>query len=219
MTTVNIPGANPLSEISWIVFDVGRVIINIYPEQTISDFASLTGRSEEEIFLYLSKSQYGDHSSIFDAFSCGAKSEEQYISEIKKKKKKPVSASDLIKADQKTLGEDIESSVDILKSLYGKFNLACFSNTHAIHWNKLRSERDWFKYLSFVLASHEERLAKPDPRVFEYMNDLLKCTPKSCLFIDDMQENIQSAESCGWNAIHCTNPTDLPRQIREWIKE
>lgn len=52
-----------------------------------------------------------------------------------------------------------------------------------------------------VIISAEERLAKPDPRLFELAAGRLGVTPAQSVFVDDMPENVEGAREAGMQAL------------------
>ncbi len=54
---------------------------------------------------------------------------------------------------------------------------------------------------STVVTSYEERLSKPDPRIFLRLVDRLSADPKECLLIDDRPANLVPANAMGMATI------------------
>lgn len=53
-----------------------------------------------------------------------------------------------------------------------------------------------------IVYSHEVGLAKPDPRVFEYVLTALGCTAREVAYVDDRIENVEAASALGIRAMH-----------------
>ena len=66
------------------------------------------------------------------------------------------------------------------------------------------------EYLSGILVSAEERMIKPDPRIFLRLCDKFSLKPEECLFIDDSAANVQGAESTGMTG-YCFADGDVAR--------
>ncbi len=60
-------------------------------------------------------------------------------------------------------------------------------------------EMDVLQYFDGKIISAEERLSKPDIRIYELLLKRFNLVPEECLFIDDRSENIESAIKCGLN--------------------
>ena len=55
------------------------------------------------------------------------------------------------------------------------------------------------KYFDGKIISAEEKLAKPDKKIYELILNRFSLVPNECLFLDDKPENINGAISCGIN--------------------
>ena len=69
------------------------------------------------------------------------------------------------------------------------------------------------------ILSFAERLAKPNPAVFELVAERLGVDPADCLMIDDRIENCEGAEVAGMEAaLHATNFQTIQR-VDAWLEE
>ena len=53
------------------------------------------------------------------------------------------------------------------------------------------------EYFDGTLVSAEEKLAKPNPAIYERLFEKFHLKAEECFFIDDRQDNIDSAKGCG----------------------
>ena len=87
-----------------------------------------------------------------------------------------------------------------------KYKLILLSNTNELHINWIKeniSFYDTFKncFDEFYL-SHEIQLRKPNPNIYEFVLQENNLKPQESLFIDDTQENTDTAQKLGihtWN--------------------
>lgn len=63
---------------------------------------------------------------------------------------------------------------------------------------------------SGVLVSAEEKLLKPDPAIYLRLLEKFRLAPEECLFIDDLQANIDGAQSVGMTG-YCYLDGDIAR--------
>lgn len=105
----------------------------------------------------------------------------------------------------------IEGSVDILKTLQkqGKHRLLALTNWSAETWPYAWDQYDFLQIFEGILVSGEEKLKKPDPRIYQLMTDRYGIEPEKAIFIDDSPANVASAREFGIHAIHFTSPADL----------
>ncbi len=66
-----------------------------------------------------------------------------------------------------------------------------------------------------IFKSYETKLAKPDPRFYEYMLKEIGMKPKECVFIDDRKDNIRTAKELGMRAILHENARTLEKELRK----
>jgi 2-haloacid dehalogenase len=63
-----------------------------------------------------------------------------------------------------------------------------------------------------VVSAHE-RLLKPDPAIYRVLVDRNRLDPATCLFIDDVEENVAGARSVGMKAVVFTSPEHLAADL------
>ncbi|MFN3649617.1 MAG: HAD family hydrolase [Armatimonadota bacterium] len=84
------------------------------------------------------------------------------------------------------------------------------SNTNDIHWRFIRERYPHvLRHFDRLLVSHELRLEKPDPAIFEWVIRDTGRAAEAHLFIDDMAENVEAARKAGMDAILHTDSLRL----------
>jgi 2-haloacid dehalogenase len=82
---------------------------------------------------------------------------------------------------------------------------------------KFVEAQDRFPFLktSFldIVVSAEERMLKPDVRIYQILIDRNDLTPERCLFIDDSLPNVETARQLGMTAHHFENAAGLEREL------
>lgn len=113
------------------------------------------------------------------------------------------------------LGGEISDSVKILNDLqsrnypvYGLTNWS--SETYPIAYKNY----DFLKSLDGIVVSGEEKMVKPDPKLFRVLIERYHIKPEESLFIDDKKENVEGARQLGFLGIPFTSPGDLRRQLK-----
>ncbi len=71
-----------------------------------------------------------------------------------------------------------------------------------------------FDLLDGYVISGQVGLAKPDPAIFRYLAEKVRCQPGECLFIDDHQPNIDAARGVGYQAILFRSAEQLGDELR-----
>lgn len=79
------------------------------------------------------------------------------------------------------------------------------SNMQVHAWNYLESTFDCWKACQGVVVSCDAGFIKPEPAIFQHLCDKFSVTPESCVFVDDMAENIEAARAFGMQAVQLTD--------------
>jgi 2-haloacid dehalogenase len=75
-----------------------------------------------------------------------------------------------------------------------------------------------FKFLQWfrgILLSANVRMVKPDTRIFQRFCETFSLNPKTIVYVDDLQRNVEAATKIGMHAIHFTDPASLREQLRQ----
>ncbi len=66
-----------------------------------------------------------------------------------------------------------------------------------------------------VVSAHE-KLVKPDPAIYRVLLDRNDLDPATCLFVDDVPENVLGARGVGMNAVRFTSPERFVADLAVW---
>lgn len=93
------------------------------------------------------------------------------------------------------------------------YRTACLSNTNDHHWRQMLEEAGYpaVRSLGLKLASHELGLLKPEPEIYAAALSRFGCAAHEVVFFDDLDDNVQAARSCGWNAVR-VDPLGSPAE-------
>ncbi|WP_417671033.1 HAD family hydrolase [Roseibium sp.] len=197
------------SSVSTVVFDVGNVLIEWDPnhlyrklipdaeqrDDFLTNICSMDwnleqdlGRTWEEAVEILS-SQHPEHTDLIAAYS--ARWHEMVPGEI-------------------------HGSVKILAELQSA-NVPLYAITN-FSSEKFAEARNRFPFLqtSFIdtVVSAEERIIKPDQRIYEVLLSRNNLTAADCVFIDDSATNVEAARRVGMTALHFVGPDELRLDLR-----
>ncbi len=80
------------------------------------------------------------------------------------------------------------------------FLTAILSNIGDSVQQAMEREIKWLTRFDVLVWSYQLRMAKPDPAIYRYTLEKLGTHPEETLFIDDRQENIETAKALGMKA-------------------
>ena len=120
---------------------------------------------------------------------------------------------------RKMIKGTFQSSVDILMKLKQN-NYECFvlSNWSAETFIDIPKELKFMNNFDGLLISGEDKLVKPDPKIYLLAIDRFNLDPQNTVFIDDKLVNINAAKKLGFKTIHLTNPNIIESEINKFIK-
>jgi putative hydrolase of the HAD superfamily len=64
-----------------------------------------------------------------------------------------------------------------------------------------------------VVISAEVGMRKPEERIFQHVAGLLGLAPAECVFIDDIEANVQAAEALGMTGLWHTDPAETASRL------
>ena len=178
-----------------IVFDFGGVLVDWNPEYLFKDVFS--DNTELDYFLenictpdWNEKQDAGR--SLSDAIRTLQERHPKYRNEIR------------LYYEQWTtmLGGPIEQNVALLKPLKANYRLFGLTNWSAETFPIALDLYPLFGEFEGIVVSGEERLAKPDERIYKVLLERYSLIATECLFIDDNERNILAAEVLGFHVLH-----------------
>lgn len=111
------------------------------------------------------------------------------------------------------VGGSIEENVKTIGLLKGNYRLFGLTNWSAETFPLVFNQYPFFKKLEGIVVSGEEKTIKPDAKIYQILLDRYELIAEECLFIDDNQANILTAEKLGFQCIHLTEKTNLMKEL------
>jgi 2-haloacid dehalogenase len=114
-----------------------------------------------------------------------------------------------------SLGEVNKETVALLARLqragYATYGL---SNWSAETFPVTRNAHPFFNTFNGIVISGEEKVCKPAPEIYEILLDRYRLLPGQCVFIDDRQENLDTASRLGVATILFTNAKQVEDDLK-----
>ncbi len=193
----------PEPRITAVVFDLGGVLIDWDPRYLYRTLFDDEAAMEE--FLATVTTQ--DWNRAQDSGRPFAEAIEELVERHPEKR-------DLIEAYWRrwpeTLGDAIEPTVALLHELRSTgVRLYALSNWSGETFPLARPRYPFLEWFDGIVISGDERLAKPDPRIFEVLLERYGLSPAETLFIDDHAPNVEAAAALGFTALRFIGAADL----------
>lgn len=201
-------------DIQWIVFDLGGVVVKLNIDGAMDELArrGATDRSLIEGFV---RSRDESGLSPDEKLRLGLLGIDEYADLLNQTLRRRLTREEIVDLRMQVIQGEDEEVLEIVRALSVRRNVACFSNTHAIHWEHMLANYRSFRLWRRAIASHLIGAAKPDPKAFAIACRELDAAPSECLLIDDMLANAEAARGAGWRAIHFKGAAALREELLE----
>ena len=108
----------------------------------------------------------------------------------------------------------IEGSVALVENLSERgVPLFALTNFPAETFSWARAHYRFFRHFRDVVVSGQERVLKPDPRIFQILLERNAIDPRTAVYIDDNVKNVEVSRSLGLYGIHFTAANRLGDEL------
>jgi len=199
-----------VKEITTIFFDVGGVCLTNGWDQVAREKATKRFSIDYE-------EMEKRHKPVLKKFEKGKLSIDEYLNKVVFFRKRNFSKKDFIEF-MFSQSRAHPSTLAILEKLQinKKYQLATINNEsrelNEYRINKFRL----YKYFKCFFSSCYLGVRKPEADIFSTVLNIVHKNPGDCLYIDDREENYNSAKNLGLNAILLEEPGSLPARLEEF---
>lgn len=191
-----------------IIFDAGGVIVDCKP--ILNKFIRIFKPKNLDLFW--------EEINLKAILMCrGEMSEKDYWKEIAKS----IGVKDMSKIPDNLWTKDYDKLthidkdvLNLIDKLRKNYKTALISNTFAPHAN-INRKRGLFDHFDVTILSHEVKLTKENKDIFLIALKKLKVKAEECIFIDDIQKFIDTANSLGMKGILFKNLTQLKKELEQ----
>jgi glucose-1-phosphatase len=203
------------NNIQWVVFDLGGVVVRLNIDGALD---ALARRSDTDGNLIKTFMSARDESNLApdEKLQLGLIQIDQYVALLNQTLRRKLTREEIVDLRLQAIQGEDEEVLEIIRDLSVRRKVACFSNTHAIHWDHMLANYQSFKFWRRAVASHLIHAAKPDPKAFAIACRELEAEPAELLFIDDALANAEAARAAGWHAIHFKGAAALREELEEY---
>ena len=116
---------------------------------------------------------------------------------------------------EEMLGDAIEENVRVLHLLNQKYPIYGLTNWSAELITVAYDRHIFFSQMKGIVVSGDEKLIKPDPKLYQVLLDRYNLKANESLFIDDNLNNIEAAHKMGFHTIRITEGVDLEKEVKK----
>lgn len=199
-----------MKEISTIFFDIGGVCLSNGWDEISREKAA-----DEYSLDYIEMETR--HASVFQDFEKGKISLDEYLSKVIFYKERNFTEKDFINF-MYSQSHAFDSTFEILNKLSSKKKYQINTiNNESRELNAYRIETfRLYKYFDCFFSSCYLGVRKPELEIFQIALNVLHKKAGECLFIDDREENYDSAKRAGINSIRLESPEMLVQCLKDY---
>lgn len=186
-----------------IIFDLGRVLVNIDNTFLVETF--FRGFDADDL-QELGRRTMSDPAMV--EFNTGRMPPEEFY--------RRMCDTYHLELDYDTFKEywcKIFIPMDDMEHLVGSIGpditVGLLSDTDPLHWNHVKTTWPWIGAIDNPTLSYKVGVMKPDKKIFSAAAANVQTGPQQCLFIDDLQTNVDGARAAGMQAVRFVNVPDL----------
>jgi glucose-1-phosphatase len=193
--------------IKTILFDFGNVIGYFDHWKTLAKLAPYTDTPAQAMF----DSLYGKD--LEDRLETGKMTPDAFLAEVIELWKLRCDANFLHRAAVEIFTPN-EAICSIIPQLSQNYRLVLASNTNVMHSNQyIMQFADTIMHFQHLVLSHEVGIRKPFAGFYKACQQHAHAEPHECVFVDDLQENIDIAKKHGWHGITYSPTTDIRAEL------
>ncbi|MDZ4834076.1 MAG: HAD family phosphatase [Candidatus Melainabacteria bacterium] len=195
-----------MQEIQLLAFDMGHVLIDFEWPSVCEGFYRKAGLEREgfaPVLKHLGSLGY----------ETGRVGTVEFLKELNTALNTDIDEAEFEILWNATFRENLEMSA-MLKELKNSYWLYLLSNTNESHYSYIQREFDVARHFSELILSYEVGCTKPELAIYQEVISRSGIAPGSCVFIDDLEDNISAAREVGLHAILFTTPAALKEDFR-----
>jgi FMN phosphatase YigB (HAD superfamily) len=195
-------------KIEAIIFDIGRVIIDLDPSRAIATIGAASTLAPDKLWRAVQEDP------LWMGWQEGRVTPRQWYKNLIARFHTPISFDEFRKAWNSVLVPKLLLPEQFFKQLSKKCRLVLLSNTDPIHVACMESKFKFMRYFPKRIYSCEVGASKPSMKIFRAAIKAAGAPVERLLYIDDIQEYVLAARAIGLNAIQFRSRRQLEAALR-----
>jgi glucose-1-phosphatase len=187
-----------------LLFDLGRVVLDIDFNKTLSCWAALARCEPAHLFDRFARDE------IYHRHETGEISDAEFFAGLRASLGVELSDTQFLEGWNAIFTGEMPGIGRLLACAAERLPLYALSNTngaHVAHFSK--NYADVLRHFREIFLSSSIGLRKPDPAAYDHVVRAIGVPPQRIVFFDDLAENIEGARARGLLAVHVTSPDDV----------
>jgi HAD superfamily hydrolase (TIGR01509 family) len=195
-----------MTRIEALIFDLGRVIVEIDFSRSLFRLFRDFEKPSQDIIRQLMEDD------LIKRYNTGQIQPQQFYEAVKQKFKLAIDFEEF-----KDLWCDVFSPMpgmeELIRELEGRIKLGLFSNTDPLHWQHIYDTNPIMDVFTRPTLSFEIGIQKPAPESYRIAAANVDTPVENCLYIDDLQENVEAAIQGGMQGVPFTSTAQLRHEL------
>jgi putative hydrolase of the HAD superfamily len=191
-----------------LLFDIGRVVIDIDFNKVLACWAGHAGRPPAEL-----SGRFGPDDT-FRRHETGEASDAEFFAALRRTLGVELSDAQFLEGWNAIIAGEMPGMNALLARAAKRLPLYAFSNTnrpHVAHFSKAFA--DVLGHFREIFLSSTIGLRKPDAAAYDHVVKAIGVPAHRIVFFDDLAENIEGARMRGLTAVHVTSPDDVAKAL------
>lgn len=200
-------------DIKLIVFDMGHVFVDFEWDIVCQGFYSRAGITQEQFKPILKHiGSLGYENGHIDTSTFLQAINEQMASHGNMH---PITEEEFHQLWNATFREN-DDMANLLQTLRKQHKLYLLSNTNESHWQYLDQNFKVSRHFEELILSYKVGHSKPHHEIYQEVLRRSNLAAHQCLFIDDLEPNIQAGTEVGMNVVHFKDINDLQSRFEHF---
>jgi len=191
-----------------LLFDIGRVVIDIDFNKVLACWAGHAGRPPAEL-----SGRFGPDDT-FRRHETGEASDAEFFAALRRTLGIELTDAQFLEGWNAIFAGEMPGMNALLARAARHLPLYAFSNTnppHVAHFSKAFA--DVLGHFREIFLSSTIGLRKPDAAAYDHVVKAIGVPAQRIVFFDDLAENIEGARMRGLTAVHVTSPDDVAKAL------
>lgn len=194
-----------------VVFDLGKVLLDFDYGRFANNVINKCGVPVEDLLNAVNQSE------LLIRYESGLLTSQEFFAEVKKASKYTGEYDEF----EPVFG-DIFSPIPEMIELHGRLRdegipTYIFSNTSEMVIKHIRKTYPFFNTFTDYIFSYEHRSVKPQPRIYEVVEEKAGRKEQQLLYIDDRLENIEHGRVRGWQTIYHVDKNETVKHVENLL--
>jgi glucose-1-phosphatase len=194
--------------ITWFLFDIGNTLIKLAYERVLENIRRDSTSTRDEVVKILElPGGYRDMERGFVSFA-------EFYEHIRDRTGYRRSLREFQALWSDFFDGPIPGVEELLERIRERYRVAFLSNSNEVHAEVIpRMFSALFHKEDRFIFSHRFRVAKPDPEMFRRALEVIGALPQHVVFIDDLIENVISAQTVGIRSFQFKDAETLEKDL------